>query len=99
LKKNRNEDVVSMKNAIDAYLKAMGIDEKMHETAVLAKWELLMGEAVAKRTEKKYIKSKVLYLEINSAVMRDELMQSKQKIIDKINALAEKELIVDIFFR
>lgn len=99
MKKNRNENAVPLKNAIDSYLKAMGLDEKMHETSVLAKWEVLMGSAVAKRTENKYIKDKVLYLHINSAVMRDELMQSKQKIIAKFNDLAEKELIVDIFFR
>jgi len=100
LKKGRNhQDGIQMKEALDGYFKALGIDEKVHETRVLSKWEELMGEAVAKRTEKKYIKDKVLHLRINSAVMRDELMRDKSGIIKKVNTAAGCELITDIYLR
>ena len=100
MKKGRNhEDGIPIKEALDGYFKALGIDEKVHETRILSKWEELMGKAVAMRTEKKYIKDKILYLHINSAVMRDELQHDKRAIIEKINTAAAIELITDIYLR
>ena len=86
-----------MSQALKDYLKALGIDQKMHEAAVLSRWEELMGTAVAKRTEKKFIKSRVLHIELNSSVMRDELMQKRSQIIDKINTASGYDIIDDIF--
>lgn len=98
MKKGRNhQDGVRINEALDGYFKALGIDEKVHETRVLSKWTELMGEAVSKRTEKKSIKNKVLYLQISSAVMRDELHHDKEAIIEKINSAAGCELITDIY--
>lgn len=100
MKKGRNhQDGLPIKEALDGYFKALGIDEKIHETRVLSKWEELMGEAVSKRTDKKYIKNKILYLQMSSAVMRDELQHDKQAIIEKVNAAAGCELITDIYLR
>lgn len=88
---------MSMKDAVEHYLKAIGIDQKMHEAAVLAKWEEIMGEAVNKRTERKYIKNRVLHLELNSSVMRDELMRKRSEIIKKVNAVSGIDIIDEVF--
>jgi predicted nucleic acid-binding Zn ribbon protein len=100
LKRGRNhEDGVPIKKALEGYFKALGIDEKILETRVLSQWAELMGSAVDKRTERKFIKDKILYLNINSAVMRDELQHDKPAIIEKINNAAGIELITDIYLR
>ena len=88
-----------MKEALDGYFKALGIEDKILETRILSQWSKLMGEAVAVRTERKKIHNKVLYLTISSSVMRDELQQSKSAIIDKVNTAAGYELITDIFLK
>ena len=93
----RSDDGISMDQALKDYLKAIGIDQKMHEAAILSKWEELMGTAVAKRTEKKFIKDRVLHIELNSSVMRDELMQQRSKIVQKVNAASGIDIIDDIF--
>lgn len=77
----------------------MGVDLKVKETETIAQWGKIMGEAVEKRTKNIYIKNKILYLEINSSVMRDELQQSKSSIIEKMNSAAGFELINNIYFR
>ena len=77
----------------------MGIDDKMHEMSVLAKWEELMGTDVALRTESKEIKEKTLYLKINSSVMRDELFQSRSVIIKRVNETAGFEMIDTVFIQ
>lgn len=86
-----------MKSSVQNFLEAMGIDQKMHEASVLAKWEEIMGGAVERRTEKKYIKNRVLYVELNSSVMRDELMRDRTKIIEKINKVAGIDIIDSIY--
>ena len=87
-----------MKIAIEQYLKAMGIDRKLFETSILAKWSQLMGDAVAQRTESKEIREGILYLKINSSVMRNELFQMRSVIIKRINEAAGFELITDVYF-
>lgn len=99
MKKDRNQNGIPIKEAIEGYFKALGMEDKMHETRVLSQWAELMGEAVDKRTTTKYIRDGVLYLEINSSVMRDELQQTKTDIMAKINAVAGCELIRDIFLK
>lgn len=93
----KSDDGMSMNDAVQHYLKALGIDQKMLEASVLSQWEELMGSAVAKRTDRKFIRNRVLHVELNSSVMRDELMQQRSKIVEKINKAAGIEIIDDIY--
>ena len=99
MSESRYKDGQSMKDAMQGYLRALGIDQKMHEASVLTQWAELMGEAVDKRTEKIYIKDRILYIELNSSVMREELMQQRTEIIRKINALSGYDIIDDIYLK
>ncbi len=99
MKKDRNQNGIPIKDAINGYFKALGIDDKMIETGVLSKWESIVGKPIAQRTIQKYIREKTLYLEMNSSVMRDELQHLKEEIITKVNEAAGKELITTIFLK
>lgn len=77
----------------------MGLDRKMLETSVLSRWEELMGNAVAERTESKEIRDEVLYLTINSSVMRNELFQMRSVIVKRLNEAAGFEMIKDVYFQ
>lgn len=98
-KQTKKGDGVSMKIAVEQYLKAMGIDQKVLEQQILDKWEELMGDAVAKRTDSKEIRDEVLYLKINSSVMRSELFQMRSVIIKRVNDSAGFAIIKDVFFQ
>lgn len=88
-----------MKEAISGYLKANGLETVYNEKQVLAKWEMLVGKAIALRTDYVTIKEKTLYLEMNSSVMREELFKHKQKLISIINKEAGYEMINAVFFK
>lgn len=98
-KSDRIQDSVQIKDLVDRILKAYQLDEKMDEMAVLDKWEEMMGKAVALRTRKLYIKNQTLFLEIDSSVMREELSYGKNIIIQRVNQVAGKELVTDVFFK
>jgi hypothetical protein len=94
----RSGEVAPMKDVFDKLMRAYRLDAKLNELEVLAKWEEMMGTAVALRTTKLYIKNKVLHIQLNSSVMRDELQHGKQIIKERVNQTAGTELIVDIWF-
>lgn len=85
-------------DVINRLLKAYRLDGKMKELDVLGAWEEMMGKAVAIRTSNIYIKNRILYLSIDSSVMRDELANAKQIIIERVNQKAGKDYITDVWF-
>ena len=96
LKRTSNE--APLKEVLERWLKAYGFEGKMKEMDVINAWPELMGEAVAHRTEEIKIKNKKLFLKMNSSVMRDELLQGKNIIIQRVNEYAGVEMIDDVWF-
>ena len=95
----KDRDSVSMKDAVKVFLKAQGLESEYKEKEVVGKWEDLVGRPIALRTEKIVIKNSVLYLKINSSVMRDELFQRKSKIIELINNEAGFAMIKEVYLK
>ena len=93
----RSADSQPLKEVIDRFLKAFSLENKMKEMDVIAAWPELMGSAVAFRTKSIKIHNKILYLEINSSVMREERLNGKEIIITRINEKAGKQLINDVW--
>jgi hypothetical protein len=94
----RSGNAAPMKDLVDKLMRAYQLQGKMTELDVLSKWEEMMGKAVAFRTTKLSIRDRVLYLELNSSVMRDELIHGKQIIIERVNKEAGFRIIEDIWF-
>lgn len=96
--KERSMHHTSLGDAIDKLMKAYRLDGKLKEIEVLNKWEEMMGRAVFLRTKNIYIKNRILHLQLDSSVMRDELFHGKTVIIQRVNETAGFEMITDIWF-
>lgn len=94
----RVKNQTTLGDAIDKLMRAYGWDGKMKEIDVLSKWEEMMGRAVFLRTKNIYIRNRVLHLEIDSSVMREELLFGKSIIIQRVNETAGSEIITDVWF-
>lgn len=94
----RTSDSQPLAEIIDRLFKLYNLEGKMKEMDVINAWPELMGIAVARRTKNIYIKGNTLHLEMDSSVMREELYNGKQIILERINQHAGKELITDIWF-
>ena len=57
-----------------------------------------MGKPIAKRTTKIFIKEKVMFVELTSAPLKQELSLSKTKILQILNNEAGENLLEDIVF-
>jgi hypothetical protein len=94
----RNSKETPLKELVDKFLKAYRLDGKMKELDVLNGWPEMMGVAVANRTEKLYIRNRILHVKMSSSVMRDELAHGKQIIILRVNEYAGSKIIDDVWF-
>jgi predicted nucleic acid-binding Zn ribbon protein len=89
----------SMKEALQAWLRELRIEQKVSETRLVAQWDRLMGPAIANRTLEVKIRDGVLYVTLNSAALRQELLQSREKIIQLLNREAGAEIIKEVVLR
>jgi hypothetical protein len=96
--RKRSSNQNTLGEVIDKLMKAYRLDGRMKEMDVLNKWEEMMGRAVFVRTKNIYIKNQILYLTIDSSVMRDELANGKSVIIHRVNETAGYAMIRDVWF-
>lgn len=72
-----------------------GIDQ----IQVAAAWKNLMGNGVNSYTRNIALKGSTLYVELTSAVLREELTYGKAKIIAMINAEFGREILSEVVLR
>ncbi|MCS6823215.1 MAG: DUF721 domain-containing protein [Cytophagaceae bacterium] len=94
----RRAEVSPLKEAIDEMLKAYKISNKYRETQLIQSWKDIMGQAIANRTNKLYIKKRKLYVELTSAPLRMELSMGKEKLLQVLNKSFDEPVIDDVIF-
>ena len=88
-----------IKSAIGAYLKSSRLSGKMAEQKIIAGWAKQMGAMIARHTKEISISNKRLYIQLDSAPLRQELFYSREKIIKILNDEAGERVIEEIIFR
>ncbi len=68
-------------DAIRELLRQYQIQSKFDETNLVASWERLLGKPVAKHTRKVFIRNKVLFVELDSASLKNDLNLHKTQIL------------------
>jgi hypothetical protein len=71
----------------------------MDQIAVAAAWKNLMGNGVNSYTRNLALKGNMLYVELTSAVLREELSYGKEKIISMINDELGREVVKEVILR
>jgi len=95
----RRRKTQAISEVIKEALKKQGLNKGMLESRVVQNWSTTMGASVSKATHKIYIKEGVLFVELTSSVIRNELMMWKDQIIIKLNQAAGGNVVKDIVFR
>ena len=95
----RRSKTISLAEAMEDYIKEMNLGEKLRETGILNSWEEIVGKAISSRTSRLYIKDQILYVYLNSSVVRNELLMLREVLKEKLNQKAGIEVIKDIVLR
>lgn len=96
---SRRSNDQTIKEAVDSMLKAYRLDGKLQQLKLIDSWEKLMGPTVAHRTVEIKIYGKKLFVILNSASLRQELFQEREKIIKLLNEEAGAAVIEEIVFQ
>ena len=95
----RRSKTILISEAIADYIKELNIGDKLKEASIINSWDETVGKAISSRTSKIYIKDHVLFVHLNSSVVRNELLMLRQALKEKINGKIGEEVIKDIVFR
>lgn len=87
---------ITIKEAVEKMLEVYKLRRKYDETALIASWPELMGQAIANRTKQLYIRDKKLFVKVESSVIKNELVLMRSQIIGRMNERAGQVVIEDI---
>jgi hypothetical protein len=71
----------------------------LNQIDVREAWKNLMGNGVNHYTKNVILKGTVLYVELSSSVLREELSHGKSKIIKMINEELRRDVVRDVVLR
>ncbi|MBC7642607.1 MAG: DUF721 domain-containing protein [Flavobacterium sp.] len=97
IRRTSNESTIGdvLKQIIDKNKLQSGIDDVVVKEA----WKALMGNGVNSYTRNIILKNSVLYVELTSSVLREELTFGKDKIIKLINEELNREVVKNVILR
>jgi len=95
----RRSKTISLAEAIKDFVREMNMEGKLNEIGLINSWEEIVGKAISSRTSNIYIKDQVLYVHLNSSVVRNELLMLRLELMEKLNQKAGTEVIRDIVLR
>lgn len=85
-----------LKDALSRLLDRYRLSEPLASFDIVDSWEKIMGKVIAKRTTKVFIRNKTLYIYVDSAVLRNEMLYAKETVIRLVNEHAGRPLIHEV---
>ncbi len=95
----RHSNEQSLKEVLEALLKAYRIESAVNTAMIKASWEKMMGKTIAKHTSEIQLRDKKLFLKIDLPALRHELSFAKEKIKSNINEEFKIDLIEEVIIR
>ena len=96
-KRLNNEN--SIGDVLKEFMQANNLQKGMDKIDVREAWKNLMGNGVNNYTREIMLKGSTLYVELTSAVLREELSYGKEKIIKMINQELKREVVTNVILR
>ncbi|WP_223034037.1 DUF721 domain-containing protein [Hanstruepera marina] len=95
----RNNDNLNMAEALKEFVETNRLEKGLDAVNVQDAWKNMMGNGVNNYTTAIQLKGDILYVQLSSSVLREELSYGKQKIIEMLNESLGKILIKKLVLR
>lgn len=95
----RLNDESPIGDVLKEFIRANNLQNGIDKIDVREAWKNLMGIGVNNYTREIMLKHEVLYVELTSAVLREELSYGREKIIKMINEELGREVVKDVVLR
>ncbi|MFT5215783.1 MAG: hypothetical protein ACI83H_000900 [Glaciecola sp.] len=95
----RNNEHLKLSDVLKEFVSENRLQDGLDKVDVKEAWASLMGNGVNNYTTNVQLKRDILYVDLSSSVLREELSYGKEKIITMLNEHLKKELIKKIVLR
>ena len=95
----RKSNTQPLSEVLREYIRSMNMEKKLKEVDVVASWESVLGKTIAHYTQKIYLSKNILYVEISSPIVKNELLMMREHIRQRLNEEAGEEMVEKIVFR
>ncbi len=89
----------SIGEIISQFIAQNELGQKLDETQIMQLWPRVAGEIIGSYTQSLYVHNRTLYVQLSSAVLRNELMMLRSELLQKLNAEIGHQVIDNIIFR
>ncbi len=94
--KNRNQESVSLGDALKQMFSHFGLEDKLESVSIASIWKETMGNFIADRTKKIWIRENTLHVSVTSSTLRHEMQLNKLNIMKMINEQLGRERITEL---
>lgn len=95
----RKTNEISIKEALELFLKEYRYEDKFYQARMQVLWEKIMGKTINRYTRKILFRNNTLTIELDSAVLKNELSYAKEKIKEIINKQFKAEIVKDVVIK
>lgn len=95
----RHNDHLSIADALKEFVQTNKLETGLDKVTVIEAWATLMGSGVNKYTTSVKLERDILYVQLSSSVLREELSYGKDKIIVMLNEAMGKTIIKKLVLR
>lgn len=96
MKRNNAEPIGKL---IQQFLRQESLESPLNEQRLLDAWPQVLGPTIASYTKELFIRNQVLYVQLTSAALRQELMMGRELLVRNLNQKVGATVITNIIFR
>nr|WP_321452034.1 DUF721 domain-containing protein [uncultured Carboxylicivirga sp.] len=95
----KRKAVQPISDILKEYLKEQKLNQGLMQNRAVQYWERVLGPSVGRATRRIYMYQGTLYVELNSSVLRNELLMYKDRIIINLNQAIGEEIVMDLVLK
>ncbi|MFT6716803.1 MAG: putative nucleic acid-binding Zn ribbon protein [Saprospiraceae bacterium] len=94
----RKQNDIKLGDALAELMDTYKLSAKLNQIKVVEAWPKVLGKVIGNHTEKIWVKNAQLFVKLDSAALKNELMYSKSKIIDSLNEFVGAVVVNELVF-
>ena len=95
----RNYKLKPIKNIIESFVEQDSISDGIFNIKIQKAWENAVEKKILDYTKEIYVKGDILYIKVSNPILKQEILYSRQKVINLINEELEKDFIKKIVLK
>ena len=95
----RRNETRKISDILGDFTQQGNMDQKLKENTIINYWPEMLGPVIASSTRKIFISNRILYVYIDSSVIRHELFMMRTQIMEKLNKRVNDLMLDNIVFK